>query len=177
MEIFRKIKWFKDYKISNFWRVKSFKNWKENILNPWKNNKWYLLVSLCKDWVVKYFLVNRLVWQAFKWLDINNSKILVCHKDDNPLNNHEDNLFLWTQKDNMKDCSIKWRTKWWHKWKFWKNNHSSKKINQYTLDWTFIKTWDSMIDIEISIWILYQNISNCCRKVQKTCWGFIWKYK
>jgi len=53
-----------------------------------------------------------------------------------------------------------------------------KKVNQYTLDGKFIKTWES---ISIAGKQLFNNskgdtISNCCRGVSKTGSGFLWKY-
>lgn len=63
-----------------------------------------------------------------------------------------------------------------NKWKFWKNSPFSKKINQYTLDWEFIKTWDSSIDVVMELWINKWNLSCCCNWIYKTAGGFIWKF-
>jgi len=62
------------------------------------------------------------------------------------------------------------------KWKFWKEHSKSKKVNQYSLDWNFIKRWDSVADVfresKISPW----NISSCCLWKRNTAWWYIWKY-
>ena len=42
--------------------------------------------------------------------------------------------------------------------------------------WEFIKTWDSLIDIERDLWILRTAIWNCCSWISKSSWGFIFKY-
>lgn len=116
MEIWEDILWYEWlYQVSNLWNVKSlpkkwswWHNWK--IL---KNNiswSWRKIVMLRKNNLWKMFYLHRLVAQAFLWLDINNPKILVCHKDDNPLNNNIKNLFLWTSKDNIQDMIRKWRS-------------------------------------------------------------------
>lgn len=36
--------------------------------------------------------------------------MLACHKDDNPTNNHEDNIFVGTASDNMQDMFRKGRS-------------------------------------------------------------------
>lgn len=104
------------YKISSSWKVKSLKSWPYHnlwvkILKPWKDThgyKFQILSNINKQ--KRHLRINRLVAQAFLWLDINNTKIYVCHKDDNPLNNNLNNLFLWTHQDNMNDKKNKWRS-------------------------------------------------------------------
>lgn len=115
-EIWKDIPWYEWlYQASNLWRIKSLdryiKAWKSfwlhfykwKILKEWKDKDWYINVSLCS----KTYRVSRLVAKTFLWLDINNSKIFVCHKDDNVKNNNVDNLFLWNHQDNMDDRNNK----------------------------------------------------------------------
>lgn len=114
-EIFKTIPWLDLLIVSNKWYVirKEFykKNHSKKNLMPeiilsntlWKN--WYMYV--CYLW--KKYLLSRIMAAAFLWLDINDSKMYVCHKDDNPLNNSIDNLFLWTSKENHTDMVNKWR--------------------------------------------------------------------
>ena len=61
-------------------------------------------------------------------------------------------------------------------WKFWKDNHLSKKVNQYTKDWEFLQTWDWISVVERELWINHWNICQCCLWKHKSAWGFIWKY-
>ena len=183
MEIWKDIKYYEWlYQISSLGRVKSFPKiwrWAHNgkILKLDKNKYWYLRICLCKDWK-RVFFVHRLVAQAFLWLDINNKKILVCHKNETLidwlLNNSKNNLFLWTHKDNSQDMSKKLRS--WMQWKFWKEHHLSKKVNQYTLDWKFIKTWECLSSIKRELWFNIFNISSCCNWKLKTASKFIWKF-
>ena len=116
-EIFKDIPWYDWlYKISNMWKV----------LMTWRVKKYWTVYKKIEpyyylprnNWKYKHqsvtlnnkkFYIHRLVWQAFLWLDINDSKTFVCHKDDNPLNNNVDNLFLWSCKDNYIDMFKKWR--------------------------------------------------------------------
>ncbi len=176
------------YQVSNLWRVKSLAreryNWKwyyiqkERILSLWKSHNIYLRINLSKNWLLKIFAVHRLVWQAFLWLNIDDSKTFACHRDETLVNwlldNSKDNLWLWTHLDNMKDKWRKWRST--YKWIFWIDNPFSKKVNQYNLEWWFIKLWHSIRDIERELWIANQNISKVCKWKRNHAWGFIWKY-
>lgn len=116
-EIWKDIPWYEWlYQASNLWRVKSLdridllkRNKYSCILNFIPSSWWYIRIRLCKNSTTKSFNVHRIVAQVFLWLDINNKKIVVCHKDDNPSNNRVDNLFLWSQKNNIEDMIKKWR--------------------------------------------------------------------
>ncbi len=140
-----------------------------------KHNDGYLQVWLSINKKRKSFLVHRLVAKAFLWLDIN-SKLCVCHKDDNPSNNHKDNLFIWTHQDNMTDRDNKWRLVNNMTWKFWKLHPRAKKIKQYTLSWGFIKAWNCISDAERVLKIYSWGITKVCKWQHKHCWGFRWKY-
>ena len=52
-----------------------------------------------------------------------------------------------------------------------------KKIKQYDLQDNFIKTWDCIRDEEKKLKIDHRQISDCLNERQKTCHGYIWKYK
>ena len=175
IEIYKEIKWYEWlYRVSNLWNVKNNKN---KILKN-KSYQGYSLIALYKNKIRKDLRVHRLVAQAFLWLLIENKDILVCHKIEKLhnwlLDNSVENLFLWTQKDNILDMFKKWRS--WIKWKFWINNHLSKKIKQYDINWVFIKKWNSMVDVKRELNIDYTWISLCCNRKQKTAWGFKWEY-
>lgn len=117
------------YAISGAWVIKSYSRLvnshrklmrKEMILKyrpnrwRWKYNSWRVI--LCKDGVRKQYSVSRLMWYVFLWLDLNNTDICVLHKDDNPMNNNLDNLFLGTFWDNVRDSLKKWRHYNCRKW-------------------------------------------------------------
>lgn len=51
------------------------------------------------------------------------------------------------------------------------------KINQYSLDGTFIKTWNYAKEASIELKINYTSLNACLRKRNKTAGGFIWKYE
>lgn len=56
------------------------------------------------------------------------------------------------------------------------DNIKSKRINQYTLDNQFIKTWGSSKCIERELNIDSSSVIKCCRGKLKTCKKFIFKY-
>ena len=105
MEIWRDINEFVGYQVSNYGNVRSFINNRHgvcdgwHILKPQKNQRGYLTVCLGRG---NRRLVSRLVAEAF--IPNPNNLPLVRHLDDNPLNNHIDNLAWGTQVDNMQDC-------------------------------------------------------------------------
>ena len=51
-----------------------------------------------------------------------------------------------------------------------------KKIDQYSLDGTFIKTWESISIIEKKLNIKGTHISRVCRGKRKTTGGYVFKY-
>lgn len=78
--------------------------WKENICALWSAKttpSWQVYRQV--HFLDKKYLIHRLVANAFLWLDLKNSSILVCHKDDNPENCNVNNLFLWNHKSNSYD--------------------------------------------------------------------------
>ena len=178
------------YEISNLWKIYSLPkkwSWWHNgkIVKLSRSGKWYSNLSLYKELKSISRMVHRLV--AIHFIPNPDNLPLVCHKDETLdenglLYNWEDNLFWWTYSDNMKDMYKKWR---WNnflngntffRWKFWKYHHSSKKVNQYTRDWIFIKTWDSVMDVERELWIKNNQISGCCNWYRPTAKWFKWKY-
>jgi len=118
----RRYKWY--YDVSNYWRVRTYRKWikwwSKLQKNPVRILKWrakkqtttYNCHTLYKTTDRKrHFKTARLVAQAFLNLRYNDDHILVCHKDDDGMNNHVDNLFLWSHKDNTQDSIRKGRCK------------------------------------------------------------------
>lgn len=181
------------YMVSNMWRVKSLDRyicsklwWKRLerwlILKILPNARWYLGIVLYMSWYNRKYAIHRLVASAFLWLDIDRKDICVCHKDDNPSNNKLDNLFLWTQSENIIDMYSKCRriVATWEKhymfWRKWLLNPSSKPIKQISKNWEFIKEFASATEAWYILNISSQNISSCCTWRKKYCWWYKWEF-
>ena len=191
---------YPDYEVSNFGKVKSLnykRSGKERILKYGKTKDGYLLVALSKNRNSKTFLVHRLVTLAF----IPNPENLpiINHKDENPSNNHVNNLewCTYTYNINYGNCikKISERRKGFrfteeaiqkmsdsHKGKKQPievinkiRQKNSKVVLQYSLDGTFIKEWESTIQASKELKI--HHISECCNGKRKTCGGYLWRYK
>ena len=183
-EIWKDIPWYEWlYKICNIWnKIISYSNvLKWGYMKMHKNRDWYFVVCLsnkCK----KQHRINRL--KAITFIPNPENKPFVNHLDWNKENNEIYNLEWCTAKENVIHAFKMWLS-WKNnpfiinnpsKWKFWKNNHSSKKIIQIDLSWNIIKFWDSARDIYRLLWISYQSISNVCNKRSKTAGWYIWKF-
>jgi len=177
-EIWKDIPWYEwRYQISNLGNVKSLNyhsTWKEWILKPWLSF-WYKRVLLCIKWKDKWHSVHRLVAQAF--IPNPENKREVNHINGIYIDNNIKNLEWTTPSENVLH-----RFKvLWHKssmfGKFWKYNPKSKPINQYDLQWNFIKEWYWNREIERELWINRWWIIKCCKGNKKQCKWFIWKHK
>jgi hypothetical protein len=180
-EIWKDIPWYEWlYQASNLWKIKSLKFGKEKILAPLLHGVWYLSIVLCNNWIRKKAQIHRLVASCFLWLDLfsftdNKKSLCVCHKDDNPSNNHVDNLFLGTRKDNNMDMHTKGRhTNWW-KWRNWSKHHASKKVYQIK-DWHVINYYNSTHEASRLTSIKQPAIWKCAIWKANSAWWYQWKY-
>lgn len=142
---------------------------KERYIKQQLGNRGYMTVSLCKDGKIHSHFVHRLLAITFM--------TCVNHKDGNKLNNNLDNLELCTYGHNVKEAyrlDLK-KGAWCNK----KNEKHpmSKKVNQYTLENKYIKTWESASEIKRQLGISVSSISQCCGGINKSAGGYIWRYE
>ena len=177
-EIWKDIAWYNWlYQVSNLGRIFSQKrrNTKGGILRPWSNPQGYEIASIYKDGKQCYHTVHRLVALAFipqiEWKD------QVNHKNGDKKDNRVENLEWCTQSENL--CH-RHRVLWVPPnktglWKFGVLHPNSKPVEQYSLQWEFIKEYAGISEAKRETWIV--SIQEACSWRYKQAWWFIWKYK
>ena len=180
---------FEDYEISTDGEVKSHKGGKEVILKGSYGSNGYYTVGLCKNGKIHTKSIHRLVAEHF--IDNPNNYSCIDHINGVRTDNRSCNLRWCSHKDNSnyeiakKNMSKAHKGKVLteeHKNKISKSNkgkpkpHFEKRIDQYTIDGTYIKTWKSTMEIERSLGFIHNNISSVCKGKYKQAYGFKWKY-
>ena len=155
------------YMVSNLGNVKSLNyrgTGKEKILKPQKTGDSYLQVHLYLDGKGKFYLVHRLVAQAF--LPNPDNLPEVNHKDENPKNNNVDNLEWCTSKYNSNYGT--------------RNQRVAEKISKPVLAIDkrtgLILKFVSSIEAERETGIDQSNIIKCCKGKRNSCGCFYWMY-
>lgn len=148
------------YGITSCGKVWSYRN--ECFLKPWVSRSGYLLVNLFKDRERKFYLIHRLVAEAY----LPNPENLpqINHRDENKENNCLQNL-EW--------CDCEYNSNYGLRNEKISNSHK-KPILQYDLDGNFIREWSSATD---ALKELKGHICECLKGKQKTACNYIWKYK
>lgn len=185
------------YQVSNLGRVKSLrreitqngnkKTLKERILKLHPKENGYFQVSLNKDGKEKRFLIHRLVAHMFIPNPENKPEVDHIIPISNGGNHSVENLRWVTKNENMNnEATIKnmidsnrhlsGKDHPMYN-KYGKENHSSKKVNQFDLNGIFIKTWDSIHDVARFFDVNASAICSCCNKRSKSSCGFIWSYE
>lgn len=153
MEIWKDVVGYEGlYQVSNKGRVKSRIGIRRTPLSA----NGYKIVKLCKSGVVKFFLVHRLVANAF--LPNPNCLPIINHKDENKLNNSVENLEWCTSEYNVRYSR-------------------SKTILQISKNGELVREWSSITEASNVLRIDNSVISKCCNHKRKSCGGFKWEYK
>lgn len=139
------------------------------------NSFWYIRYKISYMWKSFYTSAHRLVAKSF--IPNPENKPIVNHKNWIKDDNRVENLEWCTASENQKHSFNILLNKSSNFWKFWKNNHLSKPVNQYSLDWEFMRYYDSTADAYRLLWINNWNISKCCKWKYKSAGGFIWRFK
>ncbi|MBP3707068.1 MAG: HNH endonuclease [Clostridia bacterium] len=108
-EVWKDIKDYEGlYQVSTYGRVKSYCSG-EKILKSGDNGLGYQFVHLCKNGKNKRYYVHRLVAETFIFNDDIDNKTVINHKDENPYNNHVENLEWCTMEYNWNYGTCKQR--------------------------------------------------------------------
>lgn len=197
MEIWKDIPWYEwKYQVSDKGSVKSLSRTQETIIRVRCHSErtyiqkkyreeiimkhqilkwWYWRITLWKN---KSYLVHRLVYCTFnnKSLDFIDHQSIICHIDDNKNNNNLENLYLWTQKENVQD-SIRNGTHnaWSRKWQWlWRKRELEKRsvgrleysdVIKIRAEW--IKDWENAKIVWQRYWVSNATI---CRILNNKIW-------
>lgn len=175
-ELWKPISNFENYLVSNKGRIKNCKS--QKILKLKINKYGYETVCLFKKGFRKYPQVHRLVAIAFLEQK-DKTKNQVNHKDGDKLNNNLENLEWVTGSENQKHSYENGL----QKKKFRGENQYAKPIYQIDNNNNILKKWSSIIDASLfykpkdtKINTAIGNIWKSLNGIQKTAYGFIWRY-
>lgn len=167
-EVWKEVVGFeKLYEISNYGRVRRYDN-KRLKATP-LNRYGYPQVNLYKNNKAHLRRVHRLVAAAFVVNPCPNKYDCINHKDENPCNNHVNNLEWCDRRYNNNYGG--------HNMRIAKTR--SKPIYQFTLDGKFLREWMSATEASRQLGIAQMAINSCCLHKPKynQAGGFLWKFK
>ena len=188
-EIWKSVKGYENYSVSNYGRIKSLGNdrsRKEKILKSGTTKKGYLNVAICKNGKIKTFLVHRIVAEAFP--EICGELFDGCeidHIDTNKKNNNANNLRCVTPRENANNPLTKRHISE----KILGKKHPeevrkkisearSKKVLQLDkLTNEIIAEFPSVKEVQEKLGFNRGSISRCCTGNLKSAYGYIWRYK
>lgn len=178
MEVWKDIKGFEGcYQISNLGRVKSLERVTvngrivhERILKSRVNKQGYEYICLQFNGSRKAVKIHREVAKAFIPNECDYPE--VNHKDENKLNNSAPNLEWCSRIYNANYGTAKERAV------TTRLQRHKLKIDQFSLDGEYIKTWDAPYLIEKATQgkMKATNIIACCKGRYKTSYDYVWRY-
>lgn len=183
-EIWKRIKDFEDYQVSNLGNVKNNKGRLIGFVVDKEYGYKCICVFLYKNKQRTMKKVHRLVAEAF----IQNPDNLPCvdHIDTNTLNNSVENIRWVSYKGNSENpltkehqrIAAKERVKKYGTPTQGKKIKSIRKpIVQYTKEGEFIREWECTKDASIELGLDAGSICDCLNNNRNTCGGFKWQRK
>lgn len=138
---------------------------KGRIVKPNVCSNKYLMFNASMGETTKHFLVHRLVAQYF--IPNPNNFPEVNHKDEDPQNNHMDNLEWCTPKYNCNYGTRNQRCM---------EKVIKKPVKQLTLDGVLIKVYPMIKDAERQTGVDSTQIIRVCKGTNITAGGYKWEY-
>ena len=165
-EIWRSIKDYPGYEVSNLGRVRSF-NFNRVRIKTLITHKptGYIAVYLYKHNKIKNAKVHRLVAQAF--IPNPENKPQVNHIDGDKTNNKADNLEWCTPSENQRHANRTGLRDY---------KYCKKAVSQYSKTGEFVASYNSTLEAEKVTGVYHSHISRCCKGKSKIACGFVWKY-
>ena len=145
------------------------------LLKPQVTNVGYLRIELNINGKTYREGVHRLVAECF--VPNPNNYPVVNHKDENPLNNHADNLEWCTQKYNMNYGTCIERRVAHMDYKSGAENHKSKRVYQFDLEGNFIAEYGGVREAERITGLASNCISKAATGILKQYAGYVWCYE
>lgn len=144
-------------------------------IKPKNNGHGYLKVFLYKGGKSRQKLVHRLVAEAF--IEKQDGKRFVNHKDGNKHNNSADNLEWCSRSENMLHA---YETGLAHaplKGKFGKDSPKAIPVSMFSKDGKLLATFGSLIDAAAFVGVQKScHICSCCKGKLKSAYGYVWRY-
>jgi len=174
IEVWKPIKGYEFYEVSNLGRVKSLERFVKKkfgerivvkkIIKQSEDGAGYYQVVIYRNNSKKTFRVHRLVADAF--IENHDNKRCVNHKDGNKKNNFWKNLEWATHKENSQ-----------HAWMNGLKNtdHLERKVAQIK-DGKVVRVWKSQSEVDRRLNIKQGNISKCCLGKRIIAGGFQWRF-
>ena len=158
----REVKEYRNYEVNQFGQIRH--KIRKQILKPRSNNGGYQYVNFKINGKNTNFAVHRIVANAF--IPNPNGYTEINHKDYDKTNNCIENLEWVTSSQNKQHAYLR------------KENREShgKKVNQFTKDGIFIKTFSSVSAAAAEMGCCVAAISNCCLGRTKTSQGYRWSF-
>lgn len=179
-EIWKDIKDFNNYKVSNYGRIRN--KIKGNILKPYNQKNKYARCLIRNDKEIHNASIHRMV--ALHFIPNPENKPQVNHKDGNKLNNHIDNLEWCTAKENQLHSWENGLNKATELSKYTSSmngiKHSSKRVLGF-VNGILIFDFYSIYEAERVLKIWNTDIGSCCKNKLKSAGKhngekIVWKY-
>ena len=173
------------YQVSNLGRVRSLDHkarhrsrtgnefevtYKGRIRKQVPNENGYSIVMVKNGGKSRALKVHRLVAQAF--IPNPDNLPIINHKDENPSNNHVENLEWCDNKYNSDYGTARVRTNAWIR------ENINKKIGKFDKDGNLLATFESIDAAAKELGTSCSSISECANRVRgrKTVHGFVYKF-